>query len=164
MYEIYRTRPQTSPNHVAFLPSSPIAFGSSYAREFALDGDAWTSRILKPTVTTFVAVSAGGDKDHRRIVSSLTLVASESNDLRGLMRWDINAVYTLPEARRRGVASALIAAAKQYASAEAEVRGRNWVLTAVVLSTNAEAQGLYEKLGFMEQSFTRDGIMMVLTA
>ncbi|RKU45237.1 hypothetical protein DL546_002704 [Coniochaeta pulveracea] len=150
------------PFRLLALQQSPDAFGSTYARESALDDDAWTSRILKPTVTTFVALSES-DKSQRRIVSSLTLVASENNDLQGLMRWDINAVYTLPEARRRGIASALIAAAQRYVTAEANARGRHRVLTAVVLSTNAEAQSLYEKLGFVEQSFTKNGIMMVLT-
>jgi ribosomal protein S18 acetylase RimI-like enzyme len=162
LYEINCTRPQTSPNHVGFL-ASDTAFGSTYAREAAFDDDAWISRIVKPTVTTFVAVSEK-DGGRRQIVSSLTLVVSESNNLRGVMRWDVNAVYTLPEARGRGIASAVMAAAKEFASAEAAARGRDWALMAVVLSTNAEAQSLYEKLGFKEQSFARNGIMMVLTA
>lgn len=103
----------------------------------------------------------------RRVLSSLTLFAFESNEQAASpepMAWYVNAVFTLPEARRKGVASAVMAAAKQFAHKRAEAQKRNFFLVATVLSTNPSAKILYENLGFKPKNSTATEVEMVFEA
>jgi ribosomal protein S18 acetylase RimI-like enzyme len=77
------------------------------------------------------------------------------------MSWHVTGVFTLPEARRKGIASALMAAAKRFAWEQAEAQNRGCVLVVTVLTTNPDAKLLYEKLGFEIQSITEPEIEMV---
>jgi ribosomal protein S18 acetylase RimI-like enzyme len=99
----------------------------------------------------------------RRVLSSLTLFASEDNPS-GPMSWHVNAVFTLPEARRKGIASAVMAAAKRFAKEQAQAGNRDFFLVVTVLPANPSAQLLYEKLGFKVRSVTDAEIEMVFEA
>lgn len=126
----------------------------------AFGDDAWISRITNPRATTFVATQQDG-----RVISSLTLVASEDNDKPASaaepMSWHVNAVFTLPEARRKGVASAVMAHAKRFARVEAEARKRAFIFVITVFPSNAVAKMAYEKQGFKVKSVTEHEIELV---
>lgn len=137
-----------------------IAFTSVYAECLAYADEAWIARSMNPRATTFVAIRQDG-----QVISSLTLVASEGNNQPASaaepMSWHVNGVFTLPEARRKGVASAVMARAKRFAQDEAEARNRGCVLVLAVLAANADAKILYEKLGFKVKTITETEIEMV---
>lgn len=103
----------------------------------------------------------------RRVLSSLTLFASEDNAQpasSGPMSWHVNAVFTLPEARRKGIASAVMAAAKRFAKEQAQAGNRDFFLVVTVLPANPSAKLLYENLGFKVRSVTDAEIEMVFEA
>jgi ribosomal protein S18 acetylase RimI-like enzyme len=77
------------------------------------------------------------------------------------MSWHVNGVFTLPEARRKGVASAVMAAAKRCVAKEAAAQKRHFRLVLTVLTANQDAKLVYEKLGFKVESITEDEIEMV---
>lgn len=136
------------------------AFGSTYARESAFDDDVWRQRILNPKATTFVATQ--GSDYGKRLVSSLTLWASDDNDRLDSylpMSWHVSGVYTLADARRKGVASAVMDAARKFALEQAGFHGRDCVLAVKVFSGNLAARQLYEKTGFTVKKQTEDGIL-----
>lgn len=55
----------------------------------------------------------------------------------------------LPQARRRGLASRLIETSMKYVHEEAQIRQASKASIAIqVAPTNAQAQSLYERLGF----------------
>lgn len=58
--------------------------------------------------------------------------------------WLLNDLFTAPEARRKGVAWALMEAARDFTQADGGKR--MWLRTAV---DNVQAQALYEKFGMM---------------
>lgn len=58
--------------------------------------------------------------------------------------WLLNDLFTAPEARRKGVAWALLEAARDFAQADGGKR--MWLRTAV---DNVQAQALYEKFGMV---------------
>lgn len=65
-----------------------------------------------------------------------------------VLQWDLNGVFTLPEARRRGIAAAVMEAAKEHAMEEAFSRDSGCMLSVVVYSDNSAAKSWYEKMGF----------------
>ena len=60
----------------------------------------------------------------------------------------MSAVYTLPTARGRGLAKALIRAATEEACDRAGRQGRPLALSVVVYPDNAAAISVYERCGF----------------
>ncbi|OIW34512.1 acyl-CoA N-acyltransferase [Coniochaeta ligniaria NRRL 30616] len=150
------------PFRLLALQLSPEAFTSTHAQWSALGDDAWISRLTNPRAKTFVATRQYGPV--KRVLSSLTLFASDSNEQAassGPMAWHVNAVFTLPEARRKGVASSVMAAAKHFAREQAEAQKRDFFLVTTVLAANPGAKLLYEKLGFRIASVTEAETEMI---
>ncbi|KAJ9164570.1 Acyl-CoA N-acyltransferase [Coniochaeta hoffmannii] len=150
------------PFRLLALQLSPEAYNSTYAQWSAFEDDGWISRVTNPRATTFVATQHHGQGE--RVISSLTLVALDDNDQpapSGTMSWHVNAVFTLPEARRKGVASAVMAAAKRFAQEHAESRNRRFRLLVTVLTANLDAKLLYENLGFKVHSVNEVEIKLV---
>jgi ribosomal protein S18 acetylase RimI-like enzyme len=70
-------------------------------------------------------------------------------------------MFTLPEARGRGIAKALIHRVITEGSAEAAKVGLPFAASMVVEKDNPVARGLYEKCGFVaigEEPFTNDPV------
>lgn len=61
--------------------------------------------------------------------------------------WILNDLYTRPEARRRGVGTALLQAARSHARATGAVR-----LVLETATDNRKAQALYESFGFVRDA------------
>ncbi|KAI0489519.1 hypothetical protein F4859DRAFT_154255 [Xylaria cf. heliscus] len=160
------------PFRLASLQQDADAFGSTFAREVALDDAAWLGRIRNPLVTTFVAVEP--DKD--RVVASTSLIGplpnanpasnphqvseavaqsnAAANDSKHpadgeSLCFQVSGVYTIPEARGQGLAKSLIKAATEEACNQARgQQGRPLVLSVVVYAANKAAISVYERCGF----------------
>lgn len=111
--------------------------------------------------TTFIARELTADEEIQpRILSSITLIglgpmpnpinARFNTFDRPVLHWHVNGIFSHPEARRQGIAAALMDAAKQRALDEAEAQDGNVVLTVVVYTGNGAAKSWYEKMGFKE--------------
>ncbi|KAF3764858.1 hypothetical protein M406DRAFT_70629 [Cryphonectria parasitica EP155] len=154
---------QYKPFRLLSLERDPSAFGSTLSREEAFDEGRWRDRLLNPQASTFVARE---EDTTRSILSSITLVGPDpvSEELRSalnlagqtlppgqLLHWELNGVFTLPQARRCGIAAAVMSTARQHALAEAALQGSGdclVVLTVVVYAENSGARSWYEKMGF----------------
>lgn len=145
--------------YLTCLPSSithqlASAFSSSFRREQTFTDEQWKARLFNPNATTFIARDADEDG---RILSSLTLLGpgtspehlrSELGLTSQVLCWDINGVFTLPSARRRGIAAAVMDAAKNHARGTVVSRGCGCLLKLVVYTDNGGAKAWYEKMGF----------------
>lgn len=61
----------------------------------------------------------------------------------------INSMFTLPEGRRQVIGKALIEKFISFAKQEAEIAGREFVMSVAVEADNVAASALYEKCGFV---------------
>ncbi|KAI0914148.1 hypothetical protein F4823DRAFT_439826 [Ustulina deusta] len=166
---------QYKPFRLASLQQDAQAFGSTYAREIAFDEETWLGRIRNPLATTFVAVQPDSGN---QVVASTSLIGplpnttspasnpyqtvseaittqSDTNDNDNdnnasgePLCFQMSAVYTSPEARRRGLAKSLIKAATEEACNRARGQGRPLVLSVVVYAANSAAISVYERCGF----------------
>ncbi|KAL8360381.1 hypothetical protein RB601_007271 [Gaeumannomyces tritici] len=147
------------PFRLESLRLDPQAFGSTLARESAFDDSQWLQRLHNPAATTFVASSEEDDDDDgKQVLSSLTLFRMLDPDPDpdpdphrqvAEAHWAVNAVWTRPGARRRGLAAAVLADAVRWARDAAGPSSRCCcVLTAHVYETNGAALALYEAAGF----------------
>lgn len=161
----HRTEPHLLLSHT-HTPPPAAEFGSTLAREQAFDDERWRSRLLNPQARTFIARDDDDDdnddedeKKRRRIISSVTLLgpspAPEGLTSRigpgraaAVPRWELNGVFTLPGARRRGAAAAVVRAAQAYALGAGGGGGGGCLLTAVVYAANGGAKLWYEEMGF----------------
>ncbi|KAK1750181.1 hypothetical protein QBC47DRAFT_394757 [Echria macrotheca] len=149
------------PFRLRMLQLAPEAYSSSFERESAFDDAAWLRRASKPNAWTFAAIQnvANGN---RMVISSLILIGpsdkgSEFRDSsiaekqRRLLMWEVNAVFTEPAFRRRGIGTAVLDAAARYALEEATALDADCVLMLGVMGGNAEtgARAMYEKAGFV---------------
>lgn len=73
-----------------------------------------------------------------------------------LVRWHVTGVFTLPDARRQGIANDVMKNGTQYAVRSAAAQGRNCLLTVDVYTDNASAKLHYEKAGFVVFSEGQD--------
>lgn len=161
---------QYKPFRLKSLQQSPSSFSSTYARESAFDDDDWKRRILNPIATTIVAMQG----EDRHILSSVTLIGPvpvpddavlarrQADKLTEPMHWEVNAAYTIPEARRQGIAVAVMAAASQLALERASSQGRDCMLTAPVFEHNQSAKLLYEKCGFVTDNVQQGQIQYLV--
>jgi GNAT superfamily N-acetyltransferase len=156
------------------LQTSPEAFGSNYAREVAFTDDIWYNRLVDPKAATFFALQDG------RIVGTITVLGpidfSPEEFTPSANPWEVtggtdqaelhyryNGVFTLPEARGKGVAKALIEKGKEFAHAQAKTLGKPFVASLVVETENVAARTLYERSGFSflkEEHYTKYGRSM----
>ena len=125
---------------------------------------------MAPIATTFAAVEHGS----RNILSSITLVESlatpddwnipEENEgsPSGMMHWQAAAVYTIPQARRKGAAREVIRAAVSWAKQVAHSQERDCLVTALVVNANSTARAMYERYGFSICSYRDDAVLMAL--
>jgi GNAT superfamily N-acetyltransferase len=149
------------------LQLAPEAFSSTYAREIAFDDDTWYGRLANPLANTFIAITDTG-----KIVSAVTMVGplplgpellpptgnpwiaikeASGQGEKHSSHFRLNAVFTLPKARRRGISKTLTKQSMEYAEREARAQGESdIVLSTVVEATNQSAKALYEAVGFIE--------------
>ncbi|KAE8763674.1 GNAT family N-acetyltransferase [Georgenia thermotolerans] len=113
------------------LAADPGAFGSTLARELAFDDGVWRERVAAGR--TFLARRDG-------VVVGIASFYAEPGrqDERELV-----GMWVTPEARRTGVAPALVEAVRRAAAAEGAAR-----LTLFIAEGNEPARRLYERLGF----------------
>lgn len=113
------------------LAADPAAFGSTLAREQAFDDGVWRERLAAGR--TFLARRDGD------VVGIASFYAEPGRqDERELV-----GMWVAPEARRTGVAPALVEAVRQAAAAEGAAR-----LGLFIAEGNEPARRLYERLGF----------------
>ncbi|XXG99067.1 hypothetical protein Hte_005401 [Hypoxylon texense] len=162
------------PFRLAALKQDPDAFGSTHEREINFTDADWLGRIKNPLAKTFVAVRT----HDKRVLSATSLIGPLSNaepvsnpsqasaEMRdggdqpyihgeaspapaSYQSYQITGVYTMPEARGRGVAKAVAKAAIEQAIDEANQQGKQLALSVVVYSTNHAAISFYESCGFV---------------
>lgn len=106
--------------------------------------------------------------DDRKVLSSATLLgplsipddpelARKISDLPpGMLYWQMVAVYTRLEARRKGLAREVLDRVWEWAAQKAATLGSSCVVTMEVMRENHGAKRLYEEMGFSVVS-ERDG-------
>lgn len=119
------------------LRDSPDAFGATYEQAFARAIEEWSRQLAD--IPTFVAVRDGVD---------IGLARSADDKDESTSGWLIS-LWVAPEARRRGVAGALI----DLVIDNARARGLTKLLLDVA-DTNAGAIELYDRKGFVRTGET----------
>jgi GNAT superfamily N-acetyltransferase len=145
------------------LKYAPEAFGSTYAREIAFEDSVWYQRLSNPIANTFLAIAEDGN-----LISMLTIVgplAIGTLEMPPLgtpqiahggwegtspLHFRLNAIFTLPDARRKGVSRALIKPSIQYVMEKARARNKKTIFSIIVDTDNRPARLLYESAGFVE--------------
>jgi RimJ/RimL family protein N-acetyltransferase len=117
------------------LRQAPEAFGASHAEEMARPLSAFSERIA-PAAPSLVFGALHGTA----LIGMAGFLASASE--KSCHRGALWGVYVAPDARGQGLATALVKAVIAHASQHVIV------LQARVVTTNAAAQRLYERLGF----------------
>jgi ribosomal protein S18 acetylase RimI-like enzyme len=136
---------------LAALQSDPRAFSSTYEREAQLSDEEWQRRAALDGVDKagFFATRAG---------EPCGLVACFRDGV-DRSRAQIVSMWVAPEARRRGVASRLLEAARAWAESRGVAN-----LSLFVTSENHAAIALYKRAGFTEtgrsESYPNDPAMI----
>jgi ribosomal protein S18 acetylase RimI-like enzyme len=135
--------PVTKRNALAFketrlraLSDSPLAFGSTYAKESQLSDEEWFSRATQwsgKTSALFLAM----DQNSPCGIAGSYLHAQDAAQAQLISMW------TAPSHRKRGVGRLLV----QQILAWAQLRNVR-TLRLMVTSVNEPAMGFYERLGF----------------
>ncbi|KAI1763425.1 hypothetical protein GGR53DRAFT_366869 [Hypoxylon sp. FL1150] len=160
---------QYKPFRLAALKQDPDAFGSTYEREINFTDTDWLGRIKNPLAKTFVAVNP----HDKRVLAATSLIGPLSNagpasnpsqastEMRdgddqpqihgeaSPVSYQMAGVYTMPEARGRGIAKALVKVATVQAIAEANRLCKQLALSVIVYSSNHAAISFYESCGFV---------------
>ena len=138
-----------------------------------MDDDFWRNRISNPLAQIFVAMRSDESK---KFLSSVTLYGpvplpeallsapkddKDDDEAHLPLHWAVNGVWTLPEARRRGISVAVSELAKEWAHKQAAAAGRDCLLTALAYDTNAAAIALYEKVGFTRCDGAEPGTVLL---
>jgi ribosomal protein S18 acetylase RimI-like enzyme len=71
-------------------------------------------------------------------------------DAHSPLHFRLNAIFTVPEARRKGVSKALVEACIKYVMSEATARNKTTIFSIIVDTDNLPARALYESVGFVE--------------
>lgn len=147
------------------LKTAPDAFLSTYEREAAFGDDVWYQRLMNPQASSFLAIQDS------RIVGSLTLIGplpylpedhspvenpwnppasstSTPEDI-PVSHWRTNGMFVLPEARRQGIAKALIERSIEFGHEQAALSGKEFVGSVAVEGDNHAAKRLYENTGYV---------------
>jgi ribosomal protein S18 acetylase RimI-like enzyme len=149
------------------LQLAPDAFVSSYARESAFDDETWYGRLSNAGANTFMALRKSGQVLRTATVlgplpygtdglpsvgNPWTAIGGEAglDDLE-FLHFRFNAIFTLPEARRRGISKALIAKSIEQTQIEARSTSeKDAVFSVIVEADNGKARALYESAGFVQ--------------
>jgi ribosomal protein S18 acetylase RimI-like enzyme len=109
------------------------------------------ARLLKGEAVVFLAMEEGSAKKHIRTALGFTLLYPTWSSLAQRRWWNLNDLYVVPDARKRGVALALMDRARRLAE-ETGASG----LGLETAQDNVPAQKLYEQLGWKrEEEFLR---------
>jgi GNAT superfamily N-acetyltransferase len=127
------------------LADAPAAFSTTYEQAAARPRAEWESQLER--MATFVATADGAD---------VGLVRGIQHDQLANAGYLIS-MWVAPEARRQGVASALIGTVVQWARAQGWNR-----LVLEVGETNAPAIALYARAGFAADGVAAGEIQMVM--
>ncbi|MDX8045256.1 GNAT family N-acetyltransferase [Gracilibacillus sp. S3-1-1] len=119
------------------LQESPQSFAASYEEEKMQTVEKYQNRLA----TTENAVSFGAFIDDH-LVGMVTLIKEKPQNLRH--RASLVAMYVKPEARRQGIAQALVTTVIEQARQMSEVEQ----LYLSVVTSNEPAKRLYQSLGF----------------
>ncbi|KAK4464722.1 hypothetical protein QBC42DRAFT_294781 [Cladorrhinum samala] len=159
------------PFRLRMLQLSPEAFSSTYSRESSFPPSTWRARLFNPHARTFVAANRqAAEQPSQVVISSLTLVlAADDSSRHGpdeqeleVSNWQVNAMFTLPEARGRGAARGVLEFAEDWAvrsnrewqvenqeAPGARRRERQHVkFSLAVMEGNESAGRFYERVGF----------------
>ncbi|KAL2204023.1 hypothetical protein CC79DRAFT_1336661 [Sarocladium strictum] len=154
------------PFRLTALRLDPQSFGSNLAREEAFDDEVWTSRLMDPLNRVIVAI----DDTTADIVCAAFLrelsreTESDSSESRLALLFAIYGVWTLPSARRHGIALAVLEETKRLAGDIAKVEGRECRLEVHAYEHNIGAVKLYSKAGFVALEPVDSGLLkLVLT-
>jgi GNAT superfamily N-acetyltransferase len=146
------------------LKAAPDAFSSTYEREAAFGDDVWYQRLMNPKASSFLAIQDS------RIVGNLTLIGplpylaedyspasstSTPEDI-PVSHWCTNGMFVLPEARRQGIAKALIERSIEFGHEQAGLSGKEFVGSVGVNRDNHAARKLYEYTGYVAISSEPD--------
>ena len=148
------------------LKTAPDAFLTTYEQAAAYPDDLWYTRLIDPLAFTFLVLQ------ENRIVGSLVLIGplpylaedhsplenpwnppvlapgSPAKDI-AASHWRINGMFVLPEARRQGIAKAVIEKSMAFGREQAALSGKEFVTSIAVDSENPAAKDLYEACGFV---------------
>lgn len=73
-----------------------------------------------------------------------------SSDCRPVLHWQLNGIFTHPEARRLGIARTVMEAVREHATKEADSVDNDVAMTVIVYTENGAAKSWYEQMGFKE--------------
>lgn len=149
------------------LKTNPESFHSTYAGELAFADDVWHKRLANPFASTFVAINKSGKMvcmttltgpldygPHELPVLGVPmscLTEEEILEEGRSLHYRLNAVFTHPEARRKGVAKSVIETAISYITEHIPLSKKEELLFSVIVELGVpEAKSLYEKCGFVE--------------
>ncbi len=145
------------------LMFAPEAFASTYARESAFEDSVWYERLSNSIANTFLATGQAGNLIGTSTINGPLSIGTRDMPPLGIPQtahggWDgasplhfrLNGVFTMPEARRKGISKALIENAFTYVINEAQARGKDTVFSVIVDTDNVPARTLYESVGFVE--------------
>jgi ribosomal protein S18 acetylase RimI-like enzyme len=124
------------------LQDTPLAFGSTYARESQLTDEEWEARAARLTNGRDIGFLGQCDGKY----AGLALCFTDEEDPR---KGQLISMWVAPEARRKGVGRQLIDAIAVWA----EERGIS-TLQLMVTSVNESATRFYEQLGFAKTGRT----------
>lgn len=124
------------------LEDTPLAFGSTYARESQLTDEEWKARAARLTNGRDIGFLAHTDGKY----CGLALCFTDEEDPR---KGQLISMWVAPEARRKGVGRQLIEAIAVWA-AEHGIS----TLQLMVTSVNDSATRFYERLGFAKTGRT----------
>jgi ribosomal protein S18 acetylase RimI-like enzyme len=125
-----------------------------------LADEQWRKRAANPLAKTFAAMSRPANGDEVRILSSATMygplpvpaeyLEDTSDGAPPPLNWFINAVWTEPASRRKGIAAQVLAEAERAVSALAAAQGRDCLILVQVKRNNTGgAKALYEQRGYV---------------
>jgi GNAT superfamily N-acetyltransferase len=66
------------------------------------------------------------------------------------LHFRLNAIFTIPEARRKGISKTLIEASIKYVMDEAQARNKDTIFSIIVDIRNLPGRALYKSAGFVE--------------
>jgi ribosomal protein S18 acetylase RimI-like enzyme len=118
------------------LQDSPMAFGSTYAREIQLSDSDWQERVMRWNRSDSIGYLA----TDRGLPCGLLLSHLDEQDLN---KAHLISMWVAPPYRRSGVGNALVSAIQDWA----EKRGASQLLLMVTCSNDAAIR-FYERLGF----------------
>lgn len=131
------------------LRDSPSAFGSSVSRELAFDQGVWSTRAVEAATGHLAATFVAQDQPTTQWLALVTVLGPTHKAVSAPSHAELVSMWVAPFARRKGLASCLLALAVDYA-ASLHVRQ----LRLSVARDNPSALALYEGYGFSRSSVT----------